>query len=485
MAIPDDILKVERPKSTRVKESFGRYLVIKRTSKRVGNRVVPVELGTIGEIINGQYVELREKPKKKSTEVDIKSYGEFALCNKVAGSLLKELVEVFDVNTAKKLFVIALLRTIEPDIKNRDISVTYETNYISEIYKNIALSENTISKFLEDIGKKYRYISQFMENKISQYPNNKLAIDGTLKDNNSYTNTYSDYSRKGKTKGSKDISILYAYDIETKEPLAAKPYPGNMLDQTALIDFQMSFSIDSGIIVIDKGFYSPENIKYLKQQENLTYILPLKNSMKLVTENLMTKDIVNPLDGYKDGTVFWKKKKVKDDCYLYSFRNPLIASEQEIAYVTQAKKKGDFSTEKLISKKDQFGVIVFESKSDMSPLDIYTAYTSRWEIEVMFNLYKDILDMDTVNVHGDYRLYATEFINYLSVIIASRIKKTLSTTVLHKSAKNGNVYVSDKYSYRQVMKYLSKCKMVRVGESKKWVQSKTVGYISELCNALV
>ena len=50
MPIPPEILAVERPKSTRVLYSFGRYLVIKRTSKRVDGRVVPVDLGTIGEI---------------------------------------------------------------------------------------------------------------------------------------------------------------------------------------------------------------------------------------------------------------------------------------------------------------------------------------------------------------------------------------------------------------------------------------------------
>ena len=59
-----EILAIERPKSTRVKYSNGRYLVIKRTSKRVGSRTVPVELGTIGEIKDGKYVEIRKEPRK-------------------------------------------------------------------------------------------------------------------------------------------------------------------------------------------------------------------------------------------------------------------------------------------------------------------------------------------------------------------------------------------------------------------------------------
>ena len=88
MPIPKEILAVERPKSTVVKFRLGRYLVVKRTSKRVNGKAKPVDLGTIGEIIDGKYVEIRPVPKKQKKQIDIKDYGEFALCNKAAGDLL-------------------------------------------------------------------------------------------------------------------------------------------------------------------------------------------------------------------------------------------------------------------------------------------------------------------------------------------------------------------------------------------------------------
>jgi hypothetical protein len=61
MAIPKEILAVKRPSSTVVKQRGDRYVVIKRTSRRKGNRVVPVDLGTVGEIINGTFVEQQIK----------------------------------------------------------------------------------------------------------------------------------------------------------------------------------------------------------------------------------------------------------------------------------------------------------------------------------------------------------------------------------------------------------------------------------------
>ena len=97
----------------------------------------------------------------------------------------------------------------------------------------------------------------------------------------------------------------------------------------------------------------------------------------------------------------------------------------------------------------------------------------RWEIEVLFNLYKNIIDRNTENVHNDYRVYATEFINFLSVIIASRMKKLFKQTKL-----------SDQYSFKQLMGYFSKIKRVRVGEDGRWRPNITVAYINQLWQKL-
>ena len=83
MAIPKDILAVQRPISTVVKQRGTRFVVVKRTSERVGNRVVPVDIGTVGEIIDGRFVERKpEAPREKT--IDIKDYVEVALCTSMA-----------------------------------------------------------------------------------------------------------------------------------------------------------------------------------------------------------------------------------------------------------------------------------------------------------------------------------------------------------------------------------------------------------------
>lgn len=475
MPIPAEILAVERPKSTRVLYSFGRYLVVKRTSKRVNGRTVPVDLGTIGEIKDGKYIEIRKEPRrtKAGRTVDVKDYGEVALCNLVGKEIIEELKEVYDLPDATRIYVIALLRAAYHDIKNRDIQLAYDTSFASEMYPKVALSENTISTFLETVGMEYSKISQFMRNRIEKFGGSNLVVDGMLKDCNSDTDIFSEFSRKGSKKGSKDLTLMYAYDPTTREPVAVKPYPGNMLDLTSVDDFLTEFHVKSGLLVMDKGFYGPNALKTIRGIEGLGYIIPLKQSSKLITDNEMDKEITSILSEYKDAQILWKKKKIADNRFLYAFRNPKDAYDQEIGYLVRNRNKGTYSEDKYLDKQSEFGLIVFESNMDLDPLEVYDAYAKRWEIEIMFNLYKNIVELNTTRVHGDYRVYATEFINFLSVLISSKVKWLLS-----------NTGVAAKYSYKQVFHYLGKSKMARCGTERSWTPTKTVKYISDLMKIL-
>jgi len=490
MPIPEEIKSVSRPRGTIIKEAFGRYLVIKRTSRRVPGKKTPrtVDLGTIGEIKDGKYVEIRAVPKKvqEKKKINIKTYGTIAVAHKVGKPLFQDLKSVFPAPDAEKLYGIALLRTCEPDIKNRDIKMEYETSYLSEILPNVALSENTISAFLRDIGLEYVSIQRFLVNRAKKYEGKTQIIDGTLKDNNSCENSFSEFSRKGRIKGSKDLSIVYSYDLESKEPVLVKPYSGNLLDMRAVKDFVVSFSMKNGILVMDKGFYSRENIELFKSIPSLSFVLPLQRSASKLQKHKMYQNISERIN-CDEKHLLAKKVKVDDHTFLYSIRDPEIAGEEESIYL---KKNEDFDPEEYEKAKEQFGVISFETNTNLSIEEVYASYKSRWEIETMFKMFKEILDLDTENVHSDFSIITSEFINYLSVILAQRLKKLYKETILKiKKNKKGEVVsattVADNYSFKQTMRYLSKIKMVR-SDNQKWVVNypTTLKYIEELANAL-
>lgn len=91
----------------------------------------------------------------------------------------------------------------------------------------------------------------------------------------------------------------------------------------------------------------------------------------------------------------------------------------------------------------------------------------------MFNIYKNIIDRDTVDVHTDYRVYATELIKFLSVIITTRVKNDIARKKLN-----------EKYFCKQIFRMLSKYKKARTEENGQWDDVTKLKYIEELTKTL-
>nr|WP_307926623.1 hypothetical protein [Mycoplasmopsis bovis] len=88
----------------------------------------------------------------------------------------------------------------------------------------------------EKTGRAYSNIHNQLD-RINEFKGRVQIIDGTLKSYNSDEVTFSQWSRKGKVKGSKDFTLLYTCDLYTKEPIYHRPYQGNMLDRLFLRTF--------------------------------------------------------------------------------------------------------------------------------------------------------------------------------------------------------------------------------------------------------
>ena len=109
-----------------------------------------------------------------------------------------------------------------------------------------------------------------------------------------------------------------------------------------------------------------------------------------------------------------------DGKYLYSYHDARRASEEE---VTWTKNNDDYDPLELNTLRKKFGSIVFISDVDMDLLTAYKAYEERWDLEVMFMFYKDILKFDQTRVHEDCSVIGTEFINFLSILMVCRMRK--------------------------------------------------------------
>jgi hypothetical protein len=452
MPIPKEILAVQRPKNSIV-IAYGKnrdhYAVRKRIGCRSdGDRRLPVNGPTIGHIVGGRYVPLEEAAVSpvSASAVDLKDWANVMLAQKLFSYMIDELCEVYSKEDALKIWCIAVLRVCFSGIKDYELKDAYEESFLSELYPGVALSRNTVSTFLNDLGRTCSRITLFMCNRASRVGmDHHLLIDGTLKSDESRVNSLSDFSRKARTKGTRDISVLYAFDLEAMEPVCSKCFPGNMLDVTAYSEFISEHHITKGIVVADKGFPQSAAKRYFKDNPDLHYLNPLKRNSKIASE-LHMLEFTGQLRGY--GGITYRKEKACDDRWLYSFRDAYRAAKEESDWLKRSRKKNDYCLADLQKARALFGTVFLECDMDIEPETIYKAYSKRWEIEIVMRFYKSALEFDETRVHDDYSVIGSEFCDFLSSVLTFRMIQAFD------KAK-----ILEEMPYKKVMKILARAKI--------------------------
>ena len=458
MPIPVEIREVPRPRNSIV-IAYGKNKDLYAVRKRVGCKYVngkrrPINGPTIGHIVNGKYIPIPEdEPEKVSSNlVDLKGWGNIILGDNLFKNVMQELRAVYSREDAEKLYCISMLRVFNKGIKNNELKEEYDDSFLSELYPNVALSKNTVSTFLNNIGKNYSRIVKFMQNRTALVSlDHHLLIDGTLKTNDSVVNTLSDYSRKAKIKGRRDISVLFAFDLEEMEPVCSKCFPGNMLDVTAYEEFITQNNITKGIIVADKGFPESAAHEHFENNKDLHYLNPIKRNSKLIERHKML-NFEAMLPGY-EGISYKKEKCVGINKWLYSFRSVDKASKEDKDWHKRAKKNDTYSFEEYCKKNKSFGTIVLECDLDLPPEIVYKAYEKRWEIEIVMRFYKSACEFDDTRVHDDYSVIGSEFCDFLSTILTFRLIKAFD---------KANLLFN--HTYGKLMSILNRAKKVRIDD---------------------
>ena len=445
--VPEHIRKIPRPKNTVVlpSKTGNSYPVLKRIGCKYDNgRRLPISGKVIGHIIDCVYVE-KDSTKKKLSQRDphLLKYGNIAFADSVGKNLYTSLLEFFHPDDAKSIYTLALLRTAFEDVKDYQVEDKYDKSWASILYPNVSLSKSTISNLLENIGMSYDLVVSFMKKRLDETigSGTKILIDGMLKNNSSIVNSFSAFSYKGRIKGTKDISILAAIDSEKKEPLCIKVYPGNLPDHSNTEDFIREFNIKEGMVITDKGF-PLENVSEEFKNKSVGYLHPIKRNSSII-DTLNLYGSMFPLKS-EEGTIMCSTAKdEKTNRYYYLFRDSWRASKEEKDFISNKNPK-KFDSNDYADRRKKFGTICFVSNMKLQPADVYAYYELRWNIELVFRMYKGILSMNTTRVHDDWSVIGTEFVNYLSTIMTCRMKNKIQEKDLFKT-----------YTFKDIMERLA------------------------------
>ena len=468
MPVPAEILAVKRPRNTFV-VAYGknkdRYAVRKYAGCRYDHgRHIPVKGPTIGHIRDGKYIPTESDPSfapPQTPQTDLKDWAGAVLCDRLFGDVLSDLRREYADDEALKIWCIAVLRVCNPGAADYELKDLYDASFLSELHPGVALSRNTVGGLHKEVGRTCSRIVRFMRRRAESIaPGSNVLLDGTLKSDESHVNSLSDFSRKARTKGSRDISVLYAFDLDRMEPVCSKCYPGNMLDLTAYGVFVRECGIKRGVIVADKGFPASAAAECRRENPDLHYLNPLKrNSTLAKAHGMLDFDGVLP---DREGISFRKARVAGGRKWLYSFRDAERAHAEDAAYLARARKDGAYDHAAYRDACASFGTIVLECDLDLDPALVYKMYEDRWQIEIVMRYYKAACQFDETRVHSDYSVIGSEFCDFLASVLTFRLIKAFDKAKL-----------LEKRTYSRLMSLLRRAKKIRIGDSGQWLRVRT------------
>lgn len=471
MKVPKEIREVPRPEGTIV-YPYGdppKYNVKERTYWKDENGKQHQKDGaTIGSIEDGRFVPM--KPRMSFCDADIRTWAPSRLIMDRTRDVLDDLLSIYHHKEAWQIYTMAVLRTVDAGIKDYEMAEAYGLDHISVSHPDIALSKNTVGRLLFDLGRTYTKIVEFMRLRTARVPANHIvAADGLLKSYESDDNPLSDFSRKALITGSRDVAVMFAYDVDDMEPVCSQVNAGNVNDVAAFRGFMETNRIAQGMIIADKGFSYDTARDVFLSNPDLHFLIPLKRNSELISAYNLLHTEKTLLNRYG---ISCRTAKTADGRFLYAYRDTDRARIEEQTWLDNHR-DGGFDPAELEEVRLNAGTIVFVSDLEASPETMYAAYEERWEIEVMFRFYKSILEMDETRVESVQSVIGTEFVNFLSVIMMSRLRKAFL-----------KVEDLQRRSFRSCMKMLGKGMMIRTepdGEfTLKKLTDKEVGIFTEL-----
>ena len=427
MGVPEEVRRVPRPKNTVVvenKEDGPRHYAVRARAGVAyvkGGNPRPINGNVIGHIYEGRFVPVSQKPGADGPSA--LSYGSAALVRRESGDILDDLMETMDIGYAVMAYVAAMLKVVKPGIKSKRMSTEYARTFACVWHPGLPMSKNSMTELYRRIGMDETVRAEFAGRRLARVSETgHLVVDGMLKEDNSTVNDLSGFSFKSRIKGIKNISVVYAYDLERREIVCSEVFPGGFIDAAAYARFVRDNGITRGILVTDKGFPPSKLEKEFAERPELHFLTPLKRNDSRIRDNGMTEYQGVLKDA--GGDVLYKKAAIRGGRFLYSFKDPGKAAAEEVAYLEKARRgKGGFSNGEYARRRAEFGTIVFLSDQDLAPEQAYACYSDRWLIELVFRYFKNDMDIRTSDAQDDFAVIGEEFVNTVASCITCRLFK--------------------------------------------------------------
>lgn len=438
-SVPESI-RLLKPKGTMVKNISGHYYVYEYSNFTDENGKRHTKMGkSIGSIKEG----IGFVPNNTfacDSEISSLDFGEYAITLANTTKTFSLLKDCFNPQDAAIIYVVSLIHFIQGFTYLKDIKGYYDMSVLSLRFPSLKLGYESLSKLYDTLGRRQTNVLQFEEKLISEC-SRQIAIDGHVIGCESTENDLAEKGYKFKKLGESQINLLMAYDINTHVPLMSRVYEGASTDKISIKDFIGQLEFSNMLFIVDRGFYSIDNINLFSSNGN-QYIIPLGknlNTCKAAVHSLEMHDRFIYQKGKKASVVEYKDEII-DGYRILTFRdlNESAAEQQNyLRYIAQGNKS--YTKEGFEKVKYFMGVTVLQTSLENNTAEeIYSLYKKRWSIETFYNYFKNKANYEALHVEDYYKTQGLSFIMLIESLIYHEMTeaakvckgKTLQTCLL-------------------------------------------------------
>lgn len=333
----------------------------------------------------------------------IKQYGNAALLNFAMNDLYEPLNDAFG-NIWTEIYALSLVRiTGYVPLKRVEnvwdrlyninkITPSLNPKYLSSVLKQVGLNrggQNQIFKSLSNTEKQLVYDLSVV---FSRSEGINFAEKGVNKDKIHIP----------------QINLALLCSADSDLPTMIRALPGTVRDVTSLYNSIREIGLEGKILILDRGFFSEDLIKFMIGK-HLSFVIPARRNSTLY-QYLVN---LNKHFSYRERLIKCGKRKV-DDYYIYLFEDTSLKSEEEKTLYKRFD-ENKINRIELMENLDLAGSILMISDLDIEEKDVYLMYKKRDGVEKLFDIYKNTLDADILYLQDDDSVFGHMFVSFLSL----------------------------------------------------------------------
>ena len=210
------------------------------------------------------------------------------------------------------------------------------------------------------------------------------------------------------------VNIALFSATDTGLPVMIRALPGSVRDVTTLLRSLQEIGTSRITLVLDRGFVSDQNKKFLMEKK-IPFVLPQRrNSTRYMIRIHLTDHFF-----YHKRLIHAGKREV-DNLTLYLFEDAdLAVEEQKMLY--RLFEEGKIDRETLNKRIKRAGRILILSSIVAEPQEIYELYKSRNLVENHFAAFKGLIQADKLYLRDATAVFGHVFIGFLCLYLYCRI----------------------------------------------------------------